>query len=214
MGDSSTGSSELGITILNTLMATTVEQDSRFEGVGLNPVFIASSSILIFLETTRFGLFLGTTGGRGFAIAKVGGSWSAPCYVTMRKVELGAIIGYSSSYTIISGISKRAIQEIIDDNYTEFGTDVTVQLWPKEAGVDDAVSVNSSDFVSASCSNGVLFDFSLSGGSLRIDTKKNAQVYGESGSSASEILNGVTPKPKDMVPLYQKISTISRAALN
>lgn len=194
-------------------MGTTIEEDSRFEGKGLNPAFIASSNILIFLETTRAGLFIGTTGGRGFAVAKVGGSWSAPCYVSLRKIELGAILGFSSSYTVISGISKRAIQEIIDDNYTEFGTDVTVQLWPKEAGVDDTVSVNSSDFVSASCSNGVLFDFSLSGGALRIDTKKNALVYGED-ATASSILNGVTPKPKEMVPLYQKIGGIARSALN
>lgn len=203
----------LGTKIVDTLMGTTIESDSRFEGMGLNPAFIASSNILIFLETTRVGLFLGTTGGRGFAIAKVGGSWSAPCYVSLRKFELGAIIGFSSSYTIISGISKRAIQEVIEDNYTEFGTDVTVQLWPKEAGVDDEVSVNSSDFVSASCSNGVLFDFSLSGGALRIDTKKNAKVYGED-VTASSLLNGVTPKPKEMVPLYQKINAIAKSALN
>ncbi len=213
MTDSHELSCALGTKILDTLAGTIIEADSRFEGNSLNPAFIASSNILIFLETTRMGLFLGTTGGRGFAIAKVGGSWSAPCHVTLRKFELGAIIGFSSSYTIISGISKRAIQEIIDDNYTEFGTDVTVQLWPKEAGVDDEVSVNSSDFVSASCSNGVLFDFSLSGGALRIDTKKNAEVYGQD-VTASQLLNGVTPKPKEMVPLYQKISAIAKAALN
>jgi lipid-binding SYLF domain-containing protein len=213
MTSSHESSCALGISIVDTLMGTVTEVDSRFEGKGLNPAFIASSNILIFLETTKIGLFLGTTGGRGFAIAKVGGSWSAPCHVTLRKFELGGIIGYSSSYTIISGISKRAIQEIIDDNYTEFGTDVTVQLWPKEAGVDDQVSVNSSDFVSASCSNGVLFDFSLSGGALRIDTKKNAEVYGED-VTASQLLNGVTPRPKEMVPLYHKIGAIAKSALN
>jgi lipid-binding SYLF domain-containing protein len=202
----------MGQNILDTLLGTTVEEESRFEGKGLNPAFVASSSLLIFLNTTRMGLFVGTSGGEGFAVAKVGGSWSAPCYVRLRKFELGAILGYSSSSVLISGITKRSIQTIIDDEYTEFGTDVTVQLWPKEAGVDDAVAVNQSDFVSASCSNGVLFDFSLSGGALRVDTAKNAKIYGED-VTAAKILNGVTPKPKEMVPLYQKITSISRDAL-
>ena len=134
-------SCKTGLKILDYLLSTDVEDSSRFEGKGLNPSFIASSNVLIFLETTRAGLFVGTTGGKGFAIAKVGGSWSAPCYVSLRKFELGAILGFSSSYTIISGLSRRAVQEIIDDNYTEFGTDVTIQLWPKEAGIDDSVAV-------------------------------------------------------------------------
>jgi len=112
----------------------------------------------------------------------------------------------------MSGLTKSSVQAIIDNEYTSFGTDVTVQLWPASSGVDDQVSVNYSDFVSASCSTGILFDFSLSGGSLKVDDAKNAEVYGE-GVTASQLLNGQVEKPKEMIPLYQKITSISRDAL-
>lgn len=112
----------------------------------------------------------------------------------------------------MSGLTRSSIQAIIDNEYTEFGTDVTVQLWPSSPGVDDQVAVNSSDFVSASCSTGILFDFSLSGGSLKVDDQKNALVYGE-GVTASQLLNGEIEKVKQMIPLYQKITSISKDAL-
>jgi hypothetical protein len=37
-------------------------------------------------------------------------------------------------------------------------------------------------------------------------------VYGE-GVTASQLLNGQVDKPKSMIPLYQKVSAISRDAL-
>lgn len=202
-----------GIDILDELMGTNIEERSRFEGKALSPSFLASSKCLVFLHTGRAGLFAGGTFGDGFAIAKSSsGSWTSPCFVRLRKFELGAFFGYQSSKTLMSGLTKSSVQAIIDNEYTSFGTDVTVQLWPASSGVDDQVSVNYSDFVSASCSTGILFDFSLSGGSLKVDDAKNAEVYGE-GVTASQLLNGQVEKPKEMIPLYQKITSISRDAL-
>ena len=174
----------------------------------------ASSKCLIFLESSRGGIFFGGVRGEGFAIARTSaGSWSAPCFVSLRKFEIGAFFGFQSSKTLMSALTKSAIQRLIDNEYTEFGSDVTVQLWPTGAnGPDDQVAVNSSDWVTATCSTGVVFDFSLSGGSIKINEAKNTEVYGE-GVTASQLLNGQVDKPKAMIPLYQKVSAISKDAL-
>jgi len=48
---------------------------------------------------------------------------------------------------------------------------------------------------------------------MRIDDAKNHAIYGD-GVSASDLLSGAVDKPKDMIPLYQKITAISKLALN
>ena len=175
----------------------------------------ASSKCLVFLNSWRAGVFAGGVYGTGFAIAKSSsGSWTAPCFVTLKKLELGAFFGYEQSRTLMSALTKSSIQNLIDNEYTEFGSDVTVQLWPlADHGPNDQVSVSQSDWVTASCSTGIIFDFSLSGGGMRIDDAKNHAIYGD-GVSASDLLGGAVDKPKDMIPLYQKITAISKLALN
>jgi lipid-binding SYLF domain-containing protein len=110
----------------------------------------------------------------------------------------------------MSALTRSAVQTLIDNEYTEFGTDVTVQLWPgAEHGPNDQVSISSSDWVTASCSTGIIFDFSLSGGSIKVDDEKNHEVYG-SEATGDDILHGKVDRPGEMVPLYQKLTEISK----
>lgn len=54
----------------------------------------ASSKCLVFLSSWRAGVFAGGVVGHGFAIAKTpSGKWSAPCFVNIKKMELGAFFG-------------------------------------------------------------------------------------------------------------------------
>jgi lipid-binding SYLF domain-containing protein len=49
---------------------------------------------LVFLSSWRAGVFAGGVLGHGFAIAKTpSGKWSAPCFVNIKKMELGAFFG-------------------------------------------------------------------------------------------------------------------------
>mmetsp|Transcript_5989 Transcript_5989/g.11683 ORF Transcript_5989/g.11683 Transcript_5989/m.11683 type:complete len:216 (-) Transcript_5989:665-1312(-) len=203
-----------GQALLDDLLGTVSEESSRFEAKTISPAFLASAKCLVFLNSWRAGVFAGGAYGTGFAIAKSSsGSWTAPCFVTLKKLELGAFFGYEKSRTLMSALTKSSIQKLIDNEYTEFGSDVTVQLWPlADHGPNDQISVSPSDWVTASCSTGIIFDFSLSGGGMRIDDEKNHAVYGE-GVSAADLLGGSVDKPKEMIPLYQKITAISKMAL-
>jgi len=153
--------------------------------------------------------------GHGFAVAKLSsGGWSAPCFVTMKKIGIGALFGVEKSRTLMSSMTRMGIQQLVDNKYTEFGSDITVQLWPTGShGPNDEVSICASDWVSASSSTGVIFDFSLSGGSMKIDDEKNHDLYGPE-VSGSDILTGKMEKPQEMIPLYHKITEISKKALN
>lgn len=90
----------------------------------------------------------------------------------------------------MSALTRVGMQKLIDNDYTEFGSDVTVQLWPgADHGPNDQINIMNSDWVTASCSTGIIFDFSLSGGSMKIDDDKNKLVYGHE-VSGGDILNG------------------------
>ena len=85
------------------------------------------------------------------------------------------------------------------------------------SGPDDAIMLDmSSDWLTASVGKGLLFDFSLTGGSLSVDTEKNVAVYGDVlGSCAADILHmyGRVPHSAQMELLYRKLNELTNDAL-
>ena len=116
------------------------------------------------------------------------------------------------SSTLMAAMTKSAVEELAAGRHQTFGSDVTLQIWPIAGGADDQISLGASDWISASVSKGVLFEFSLVGGALKVDQDKNTKVYG-AGVTVADILGGTVAKPQEMVPLYQKIAEVASKAL-
>ena len=56
-----------------------------------------------------------------------------------------------------------------------------------------------------SFSRGLMVDWSLAGGGVRFDAKKNAEVYGKEVTPA-EVLSGSVPVPPEFDPVVQKLN--------
>lgn len=56
-----------------------------------------------------------------------------------------------------------------------------------------------------SFSKGLMVDWSLAGGGVRFDAKKNAEVYGKEVTPA-EVLSGSVPVPPEFEPVVQKLN--------
>jgi len=141
------------------------------------------------------------------------GAWSAPCFVTLNRIEIGAVVGVETAHILMAGITRHGVAELASgEKHQTFGSDVTFQLWPfsGSSGPDDYASLDvASDWVTAAAGQGFLFDFSLAGSSLSVDNTKNKNVYGDIGEDPANVLHGKIPHPVEMAPLYHKIKAIA-----
>ena len=179
----------------------------------------ASAKALVFLKATHGGLVMGGLHATGFMIARSDHSkWSAPCFVSLNRFEIGAIAGIETADILMASITRQGVTELASEGtHKTFGTDLSFQFWPfanGSSGPDDYASLDvNSDWVYCSISRGLLFDFSLSGSSLSIDEAKNKEAYGDLGVDQANIISGKVPRPQDMAPLYHKINEIASRAL-
>lgn len=147
------------------------------------------------------------------------GAWSAPCFITLNRIEIGAVAGVETAHLLMASFTRQGVAELAaGEKHQTFGSDVTFQLWPfssTDSGPDDYASLDvASDWVTAAAGQGFLFDFSLAGSSLSVDNAKNKNVYGEIGEDPANILYGKVPHPVEMTPLYHKIKEIAARALD
>lgn len=157
----------------------------------------------------------------GFLIALTQKStWSAPCFVTLNRIEIGAVAGIQTAHMLMASVTRNGLMELASGGkHQTFGSDISFQFWPfstSKSGPDDYASLDvTSDWIIAQVAQGVLFDFSLSGSSLAVDHAKNKRVYGDAmgHDPGNIILREKVPRPPEMVPLYRKISEISSRAL-
>jgi len=150
----------------------------------------------------------------GFMIARTQtGAWSAPCFVNMCRIELGAIAGYETAHVLMAGFTRHGVAELASgDGHHTFGSEVTFQLWPfiSGSGPDDYASLDiASDWVTAAAGQGFLFDFALAGGKLSVDKEKNKEVYGDIGEDPANVIYGKIPHPAPMAPLYHKVKEVA-----
>lgn len=178
----------------------------------------------MFLTSWKGGFIFGGDHGSGFAIAHNRqhdgfASWSAPCFVKFDRLEFGCVCGLERVDTIMAAITQRAANHLCEGSRQVVGVDVTVQIWPllPAGGPDDETNLDimgagGPDWVVASVGQGILLDLSISGGSLRVDNRKNQKMYGED-IKASDILEGKISRPVELQPLYRKLNEMCIQAL-
>jgi len=179
----------------------------------------ASAKALIFLKSKHGGLVVGGLHATGFMIYRTDtGAWSAPCFITLNRIEIGAVAGYETAHVLMAGFTRNGVAELASgEGHQTLGTDVTFQLWPfgGSSGPDDYASLDvSSDWVTAAAGQGFLFDFALAGGKLSVDKEKNKEVYGDIGEDSSNVIYGKVPRPEELSPLYHKVKEVSARTFN
>ena len=166
----------------------------------------------MFLKYVRAGLVVaGVAHGSGFAISRtMRGQWSAPCFVTLTRLEVGALAGFEQVASLMAAITRRGLELLASGTRQSFGTDVTVRPWPipLQQNAIDALNVDSDWIVANVQRKGVFIEFGLTAGFMSADESLNRKVYGKD-INAEDILHGIVPRPPEMESLYRRIDEIA-----
>ncbi|PRW44259.1 UPF0420 [Chlorella sorokiniana] len=151
------------------------------------------------------GLGIGYRGGRGIVLARLPPltasgppRWSAPIFV---KVDTFAL---SMTSLLLEQLAAGRTHSLtgVDQSLVALGSEV------QDKSDVVAASTGASDLVAVSHSSGVMFDFSLTGGSLSVDQSKMATVYGEAARQVAQVIKGTVEGPAELAPLYDKLSEL------
>ncbi|PRW33838.1 hypothetical protein C2E21_7481 [Chlorella sorokiniana] len=201
------------VDLLDRLLLPESESDPNRPTAAVNSFFISQAKGLIFTWSISGGVGVGVRSGRGFAIAKVDGNrWSAPCFVNVGALAIGALAGVEKVDTLLVAETEKAIVNLSFGQECVVGKEVSHVVIPGVAkaksrlDLSDAVS-KGNDLYSISFSQGLTVNFSFAGGALTVDDDKNKAMFGE-GTTGRTTLSGLDPTPDELAPLVAKINDI------
>lgn len=162
-----------------------------------------AKAIVVFPGTVKAAFIVGGQGGKGVAIRRVGGGWSAPAFLNMAGGSFGAQIGGQKTDYVLVVMNEKGLKNLIADKF-EIGGEGSVAAGP--VGRTAAASTNATfdaEILTYSRSKGLFAGVSLKGVLISQDQDMNQAVYQK---SAKEIL-GEPPVPSADAPkTLQKLS--------
>jgi len=139
----------------------------------------------------KAGFILGAKYGRGYAVCRKGGGWSAPAAMRIEGGSVGFQIGGSEQDVVLLVMNDGGMKHILEDKFT-LGGEATVAAGPlgrdAEAQTDAAMRA---EMLSYSRSRGVFAGISLQGATLRPDADANKELYGREMSNRQILTGGV-----------------------
>jgi len=153
-----------------------------------------SRCVVVIPGMKKAGFILGAQEGRGFAVCRKGGGWSAPAAVRSEGGSFGFQIGASETDVVLLVMNEGGMKHLLSDKFT-VGGDASAAAGPlgREATAQTDAMMNA-EMLSYSRSRGLFAGISLQGASLRPDGESNKVLYGRDATNR-EILTGDFPVP-------------------
>lgn len=162
-----------------------------------------AKAIVVFPGTVKAAFIVGGQGGKGVAIRRVPGGWSAPAFLNMAGGSIGAQIGGQKTDYILIIMNEKGLRNLLEDKF-ELGGEGSVSAGP--VGRTAAASTNATmdaEILTYSRSKGLFAGIALKGVVISQDQDMNQAVYQK---SARQIL-GDPPVPSSEAPAsLQKLS--------
>lgn len=163
-----------------------------------------------FFDLKLVGAGISLTRGLGFTIRKLGKlngvtQWSAPCFLRVNNIGVGATLGYDDLQTVVI----LGTEEVLDKHKggrNLFGIDFDMIVGRDSAVVQSDVS--ESQAIPYSLAGGALLDFSIKGGRVQVDKGLNGRLYG-SAVLPEHILHGDVGPPKEFFPLFEALNRLA-----
>jgi lipid-binding SYLF domain-containing protein len=144
-----------------------------------------AKAIVVFPGTLKAAFIVGGQGGKGVAISRVAGGWSAPAFINMGGGSLGLQIGGQKTDYILVVMNDKGLRNLLADKF-EIGGEGSVAAGP--VGRTAAASTNvtlDAEILTYSRSKGLFAGISLKGVVITQDEEMNRAIYER---SASQIL--------------------------
>ncbi len=138
-------------------------------------------AIVVVPDVVKASFVFGARFGRGLMVVRgADGAWSNPVFVTITGGSVGFQAGVQSTDVVLVFTSERGVNSLVDGDFT-LGADAGVAAGP--VGRNAQASTNgrmNAEIWSWSRSRGLFAGVSLDGSVMRIDSKADRAVYGES----------------------------------
>ena len=137
----------------------------------------------------KAGFIFGAEYGRGFAICRRKGGWSAPAAMRMEGGSFGFQIGASETDVVLLVMNEGGMKHLMSDKFT-LGADASVAAGPigRAASAKTDVQLNA-EILSYSRTHGLFAGIALTGATLRPDEDTDRELYGREATNR-EILDG------------------------
>jgi lipid-binding SYLF domain-containing protein len=137
----------------------------------------------------KAGFIFGAKYGRGFAVCRRAGGWSAPGAMQVEGGSFGFQIGASETDVVVLVMNDGGMKHLLSDKFT-LGGDASVAAGPigRSASAQTDVELHA-EMLSYSRSRGLFAGLSLEGASLAPDPDTNKELYGHDVTNR-EILTG------------------------
>lgn len=138
-----------------------------------------AKAIMIFPELVKGGFIIGGEGGSGVLVVRdPARGWSYPAFYTLAAGSLGLQIGGQVSEVVLTIMSDKAIDAVID-NQMKLGGDVSMAAGPLGKGMEAATTTNlEADVYSFAKTAGLFGGVSLEGAGILKRESWNANYYG------------------------------------
>jgi SH3 domain-containing YSC84-like protein 1 len=156
----------------------------------------------------KFAFIVGGNYGRGVAMCRTGGGWSAPMFIAVDGGSVGYQIGGSSTDIVMLFMNDRALQSLLSDKF-KLGGDATVAAGPvgRQAAADTDAKLRA-EILTYSRSHGVFAGVSLDGSVVQTDKSGDWSMYGRDVTHR-EILDGKVTGPESARELSEELGTYS-----
>jgi lipid-binding SYLF domain-containing protein len=147
-------------------------------------------ALIIFPELIKGAFIIGAEGGSGVLVTRgaSGQGWSYPAFYTLASGSLGLQIGGQSSELVLTVMSEKALDAVINDQF-KVGGNVDVAIGPVGKGLSAATTTNfSSDAYSFAKTQGAYVGMSLDGAGILSRGSRDVEYYGTGATSAGIVI--------------------------
>lgn len=156
----------------------------------------------------KFALGIGGQYGKGLAVCRNNGVWSAPVFITVGGASWGLQIGGQSSDVVMVFRNRHGIDSLLS-NKVKIGAGASAAAGPigRHAEASTDASLNA-EILTYSRSHGAFAGVSLNGAIVQPDETGNIAMYG-TAPRYQQILGGKVPVPAVARPLLREVSTVT-----
>jgi lipid-binding SYLF domain-containing protein len=150
--------------------------------------------------------------GRGFALCRTEGGWSAPAPVRLAGGSFGLQLGGDSTDIVLLVMNERGMTRLLSDKF-KIGADATVAAGPvgRDTAADTDILMRA-EILSWSRTHGLFAGVSLDGTVVEHDEAEAKRLYGRPMSN-HEIISGDINTPESGAGLVAELNEIAPAGL-
>ena len=146
--------------------------------------------LLIFPNVIKGAFIIGAEGGSGLLVARGQGGWSYPAFYTIGSGSLGLQIGGQSAELVITIMSAKSMDAIIDNQF-KIGGNIDVAIGPVGKGLTASTTTNlDADAYSWAKTQGLFVGLSFDGSGIFKRDGWNAEYYGAGAQPVDIVIKG------------------------